>query len=153
MPLLSKEISPELTITAEMSLPCPAPPSQAGMGLGLHFDPHGLHPPLVTWLDPDLPAGVCGSIEVGDSLLAAAGHSTQGRSSIHDLLDGAPGTTVRLRLRRPGAEYEVELERGAGAHHSHTEAQVSLHSHSLLGKALWAGKGMRRTFGPMCETR
>ena len=93
--------------------------------MGLHFDPFGIHPPLITWLDPELPAAACGLIAVGDSLLAAAGCSTIGLYSVHNLIAGEPGTAVRLRLRRPGAEYEVDLVRGGDANHAHAPTHVS----------------------------
>ena len=96
---------------------------QAGVGMALALDPAGRHIPLVTALVQDMPAATCGRIAVGDRLIAVDKEPTQGHSltCVHDLILGAVGTTVRLRLRRPAREYEVELVRSATGGHEHVQ--------------------------------
>ena len=85
--------------------------SQAGVGITLALDHDAHHLPVVTVLAPDMPAAASGRIAVGDRLVTVDEEPMQGHGMgcIHGLILGAAGSTVRLRLQRPAAEYEVEL--------------------------------------------
>lgn len=86
--------------------------SGAYVGIGVELDLEDGRPVVITPMDdsPALEAGVL----PGDVILAIDGTSTEGAGAGHleDLLPGEPGTTVRLRLRRPdGTEREVTVAR------------------------------------------
>ena len=86
--------------------------SGAYVGIGVELDLEDGRPVVITPMDdsPALEAGVL----PGDVILSVDGTSTQGAGAAHleELLPGEPGSTVRLRLRRPdGTEREVTVAR------------------------------------------
>ncbi|NTX60690.1 carboxypeptidase regulatory-like domain-containing protein [Myxococcus sp. CA051A] len=64
----------------------------------------------VAWLTPDGPAARAG-VAVGDRLLAVDGLVVRDRSEAEARTRGAPGTPVRLQVRREGGERELQATR------------------------------------------
>jgi carboxyl-terminal processing protease len=82
------------------------------VGIGVELDVRDGFPLVVTAIDdsPALEAGIL----PGDQLVEVDGRSTEGIAfaELESLLPGQPGTSCRLRLRRPdGTEREVEVIR------------------------------------------
>ncbi len=82
-----------------------------GVGLTLAPDPDEQRP-VVVRLQPTSPAQVA-ELRLGDRLLTVDGKSTRELSSddVQQLLEGAPGTTVVLKLERDRRIFEVSLIR------------------------------------------
>jgi len=64
----------------------------------------------VAWLTPDGPAARAG-VAVGDRLLAVDGRGVRDRTEAEARTRGAPGSPVRLQVRRAGSEQEVLVTR------------------------------------------
>ena len=82
------------------------------VGIGVELDVRDGFPVVVTAIDdsPALEAGIL----PGDQVIEVDGRSTEGIefAELESLLPGRPGTSCRLRLRRPdGAEREVSVTR------------------------------------------
>jgi carboxyl-terminal processing protease len=82
------------------------------VGIGVELDVRDGFPVVVTAIDdsPALEAGIL----PGDQLVEVDGRTTEGIAfaELESLLPGQPGTSCRLRLRRPdGSEREVEVTR------------------------------------------
>ena len=82
------------------------------VGIGVELDVRDGFPVVVTAIDdsPALEAGIL----PGDQLVEVDGRTTEGIAfaELESLLPGQPGTSCRLRLRRPdGSEREVEVIR------------------------------------------
>ncbi|MFO0962909.1 MAG: S41 family peptidase [Phycisphaerales bacterium] len=82
------------------------------VGIGVELDIDDGRPTVITPLDdsPALEAGIL----PGDTIMEVDGVSTEGAdlARLDELLPGAPGTRVRLKLRRPdGAERTLEVPR------------------------------------------
>lgn len=63
-----------------------------------------------TWLAPEGPAALAG-MRVGDTLVAVDGVEVHSRQEAEVRLQGAPGTPVRLRVRRGAGEHSIQLTR------------------------------------------
>jgi hypothetical protein len=64
----------------------------------------------IAWLTPDGPAARAG-VAVGDRLLAVDGRGVRDRTEAEARTRGAPGSPVRLQVRRAGSEQEVLVTR------------------------------------------
>lgn len=83
--------------------------SYAGIGASVNAEFPGA--PIMLSPFPDSPAAKAG-MEAGDELLAVDGIPVEGRTAdeVVGLVRGAPGTKVRLRVRRAGEPQPLELE-------------------------------------------